>query len=162
MSLVFFTDRDLGKKFPQILREAGLTVERHADHFVADTPDEQWLEAIGRHRWIAITHDGRIRYKPNELSAVMRHRVPLLVVIGHAPYPELAQAFVTTGRVFSISSISMSRLTSPRFIAPQPATSRRTRRPLAESNSGIPSKNEGKTIDGLTYIVETVGGPTRT
>lgn len=96
MSLVFFTDRDLGKKFPQILREAGLTVERHADHFVADTPDEQWLEAIGRHRWIAITHDGRIRYKPNELSAVMRHRVPLLVVIGHAPYPELAQAFVTT------------------------------------------------------------------
>jgi hypothetical protein len=97
VSPVFFTDRDLGKKFPQILREAGLTVERHADHFAADTPDEQWLEVIGRHRWIAITHDGRIRYKPNELAAVMLHRVPLLVVIGHAPYPELARAFVATG-----------------------------------------------------------------
>lgn len=96
MSPVFFTDRDLGKKFPQILREAGLTVERHADHFAADTPDELWLEVIGRHRWIAITHDGRIRYKPNELAAVMLHRVPLLVVIGHAPYPELARAFVAT------------------------------------------------------------------
>lgn len=31
---VFFTDRDLGKKFPTILREGGLTVERHADHFL--------------------------------------------------------------------------------------------------------------------------------
>lgn len=96
MSPVFFTDRDLGKKFPQILRDAGLTVERHADHFAPDTPDEQWLETIGRRSWIAITHDGRIRYKPNELAAVMLHCVPLLVVIGHAPYPELAQAFVAT------------------------------------------------------------------
>lgn len=96
MSPVLFTDRDLGKKFPQILRDAGFTVERHADHFAADTPDEQWLEAIGHRRWIAITHDGRIRYKPNELAAVMRHGVSLLVVIGHAPYAELAQAFVAT------------------------------------------------------------------
>ena len=96
MSPVFFTDRDLGKKFPQILRDAGFTVERHADHFAADTPDEQWLETIGHRRWIAITHDGRIRYKPNELAAVMQHRVSLLVVIGHAPYPELARAFVAT------------------------------------------------------------------
>lgn len=96
VSPVFFTDRDLGKKFPQILREAGLTVERHADHFAADTPDEKWLEAIGRRRWIAITHDGRIRYKPNELGAVMLHHVPLLVVVGKAPYPDLAQGFVAT------------------------------------------------------------------
>lgn len=96
MSPVFFTDRDLGKKFPQILRDAGLTVERHADHFAHDCPDEQWLEAIGQRGWIAVTHDGRIRYKPNELAAVMLHRVPLLVTIGKAPYPELAQAFVST------------------------------------------------------------------
>lgn len=96
MSPVFFTDRDLGKKFPQILRDAGLAVERHADHFAPDCPDEQWLEAIGQRGWVAITHDGRIRYKPNELAAVMLHRVPLLVVIGHAPYPELAHAFVAT------------------------------------------------------------------
>lgn len=93
---VFFTDRDLGKKFPQILRDAGLNVERHADHFAPDCPDEQWLEAIGQRGWIAVTHDGRIRYKPNELAAVMLHSVPLLVVIGHAPYPELAQAFVSS------------------------------------------------------------------
>jgi hypothetical protein len=96
MSRVFFTDRDLGKRFPEILRSAGLAVERHADHFAHDCPDEVWLEEIGRSGWIAITHDGRIRYKPNELAAVMQHRVALLVMIGNAPYPVLANAFVAT------------------------------------------------------------------
>ncbi len=93
---VFFTDRDLGKKFPAILQEAGLTVERHADHFAANCPDEEWLREVGKKGWIAVTHDQRIRYKPNELAAVVDNRVALLVVIGQAPYPELAQAFVTT------------------------------------------------------------------
>ena len=96
MTPVFFTDRDLGKRFPEILRTAGLKVERHADHFAHDCPDETWLEAVGRRGWIAVTHDGRIRYKPNELAAVMQHRVALLVVVGHAPHPQLAQAFVAT------------------------------------------------------------------
>jgi len=93
---VFFTDRNLGKNFPATLRTAGLNVERHDDHFAPDCPDEEWLRMIGKRGWIAITHDGRIRYKPNELAAVMRHRVALLVVIGNAPFPELARAFVAT------------------------------------------------------------------
>jgi hypothetical protein len=74
---VFFTDRDLGKKFPEILRRAGLKVERHADHFRHDTPDAEWLQEIGKRQWIAITHDSRIRYKPNELQTVMQHGVAL-------------------------------------------------------------------------------------
>ncbi|HTV77831.1 MAG TPA: hypothetical protein VMF03_06210 [Steroidobacteraceae bacterium] len=99
---VFFTDRDLGKKFPEILRAGGLTVERHADHFQHDTPDEVWLREIGRKGWIAVTHDGRIRYKPNESAAVMENSVALLVVVGRAPYPDLARAFVaTTSRILT-------------------------------------------------------------
>lgn len=96
MSHIFFTDRDLGKRFPEILSAAGLQVERHADHFAHDCPDTVWLEEIGRRGWTAVTHDGRIRYKPNELAAVVQHRVGLLVVIGHAPYPDLARSFVAT------------------------------------------------------------------
>lgn len=96
MSLAFFTDRDLGKQFPEILRAAGLTVERHDSHFVPNTPDEEWLEFIGKHGWVAITHDKRIRHKPNELSAVITHRVALLVVVGQAPFPDLARSFVAT------------------------------------------------------------------
>lgn len=93
---VFFTDRDLGKRFPEILAAAGLQVERHADHFAPDCSDETWLREIGQRGWVAITHDGRIRYKPNELAAVIEHQVTLLVMVGHAPYPQLAQYFVAT------------------------------------------------------------------
>lgn len=96
MRRVYFTDRDLGKQFPLRLREAGLDVQRHADHFDPATPDEVWLPEAGRRGWIVLTHDERIRYKPNELAAVMRHRVALLVVQGQAPFPQLAQWFVQT------------------------------------------------------------------
>ena len=96
MSFVFFTDRDLGKQFPAILQQAGLDVERHDDHFAENTRDEEWLEVIGQQGWIAITHDSRIRYKPNELAAVVANRVALLVIVGHAPFPELAHSFVGT------------------------------------------------------------------
>ncbi len=96
MTRVYFTDRDLGKAFPAILREAGLAVEAHHDHFAPSCPDEQWLEVVGSRGWVAITHDARIRYKPNEKDAVLRHGVRLLVVVGKAPYPELARTFVAT------------------------------------------------------------------
>lgn len=96
MRTVFFTDRDLGIRFPQILSAAGLAVEPHKDHFAHDCDDEVWLQAIGERGWVALTHDRRIRYKPNELRAVVRHGVALLVIIGDAPYPDLAHNFVAT------------------------------------------------------------------
>jgi hypothetical protein len=92
----YFTDRDLGKQFGEILKAGGLTVERHADHFAPDTPDDVWLAEVGRRGWIALTHDKRIRYKPNERDAVVRHRVGLLVIVGAAPFAELARAFVAS------------------------------------------------------------------
>ena len=96
MSRTYFTDRDLGNRFGEILKAGGLTVERHADHFAHDTPDEIWLAEVGMRGWIALTHDRRIRYKPNERDAVIRHGVALLVIVGNAPFPELAHAFVAT------------------------------------------------------------------
>ncbi len=96
MTRVWFTDRDLGKTFGAILASAGLTVERHADHFEHDAPDEFWLEEIGRRGWVALTHDSRIRYKPTERDAVVQHGVALLVIVGKAPFHELAHSFVAT------------------------------------------------------------------
>lgn len=96
MSVVYFTDRDLGLRFPDILSGAGLTVERHRDHFAPDAPDEEWLEVAGRRGWVALTHNSRIRYTPNQKQAVLTHNVRLLVIIGHAPYPDLAHSFVAT------------------------------------------------------------------
>jgi len=96
LSRVYFTDRDLGKRFPEILAAAGLSVERHHDLFPPDGSDEQWLEHCGRNARVAITHNERIRYTPNELAAVVQHRVALLVVVGKAPLAELAHNFVAS------------------------------------------------------------------
>ena len=96
MNPVFFTYRDLGKRFPDTLAAAGLTVERHHDFFAPDGSDEQWLEYVGKHNRIALTHNERIRYTPNELAAVARHSVRLLVIVGKLPLPALAANFVTT------------------------------------------------------------------
>jgi hypothetical protein len=51
---------------------------------------------VGRRGWIVVTHDERIRYKANELAAVVRYRVAMLLVVGHAPFPQLALHFVHT------------------------------------------------------------------
>lgn len=100
MSRVFFTDRDLGKRFPEILASAGLLVERHGDHFPPDCADEVWLGVVGARGWIALTHNSRIRYTPNELKAVMEHSVALLVLVGKSRHAELARSFIATlGRI---------------------------------------------------------------
>jgi hypothetical protein len=92
----WFTDRDLGKQFPRILADAGIQVQRHGDLFPPNGTDEQWLEHCGRRGLVAITHDTRIRYRPNELATVVRFKVQLVVVIGKVPMTQLAQGFVNT------------------------------------------------------------------
>jgi len=92
----FFTDRDLGRRFPEVLRQAGLSVETHDGHFQPTTPDEDWLSVVGSSGWIALTRDTRIRYRPNERDAVMRHRVALIVLIGSAPLTDLARNLIAT------------------------------------------------------------------
>jgi hypothetical protein len=96
VSRSWFTDRDLGKQFPRILAEAGIPVQRHGDLFPPDGSDEQWLEHCGKNGLVAITHDTRIRYVPNELAAVLRFKVQVVVVVGKAPTAELASNFVRT------------------------------------------------------------------
>lgn len=98
MSRVYFTDRDLGKQFPAILASAGLSVERHIDLFTEEGSDEQWLEHCGRHDRIAISHNRRIRYVPNELAAVLRCKVKLIIMVGQAPTAALARNFVNTAQ----------------------------------------------------------------
>jgi PIN like domain len=53
-SVVWFTDRDLGKQFPRILTKAGLAVERHAELFRPTGSDEEWLRHCGENGRVAI------------------------------------------------------------------------------------------------------------
>lgn len=94
--LVFFTDRNLGKIVPRILRGAGLQVERHDDHFGPTTVDEEWLAKVGHRGWVALTHDKRIRYISRQTEALMDARVRAFLLIGHVPHQALAENFVAT------------------------------------------------------------------
>jgi len=96
VSRVYFTDRDLGKQFPRILAEAGIVVERHLDLFRPEGIDEEWLEHCGTKGRIAVSHNSRIRYVPNELEAVKRFKVPLLILVGQVTSAELAHNFIRT------------------------------------------------------------------
>jgi hypothetical protein len=96
VSRVYFTDRDLGKQFPRFLAEAGVVIERHGDLFRPEGSDEEWLEHCGTKGRIAVSHNSRIRYVPNELEAVKRFKVPLLILVGQATTAELAHNFVRT------------------------------------------------------------------
>jgi predicted nuclease of predicted toxin-antitoxin system len=96
VSRVYFTDRDLGKQCPRILAEAGIVVERHGDLFQPAGSDEEWLEHCGTNGRIAVSHNSRIRYVPNELDAVKRFKVPLLILVGQVTTAELAHNFVRT------------------------------------------------------------------
>ncbi len=71
--MVFFTDRDLGGViFPRILREAGLTVEAHRDHFAPNARDEEWLPQVARREWIILSSDQNMLRVPLERDAIMR------------------------------------------------------------------------------------------
>jgi hypothetical protein len=92
--LVFFTDRDLGRRFPALLRAAGVRLERHDDHFGPDTPDEEWIGEIGRRGWIAVSRDARIRYSPLALSVLMESGTRLFVLVGKLTTTEAAETFL--------------------------------------------------------------------
>ena len=61
-SVTFFIDHSLGGKLiAQRLRDLGAQVETLADHFPINTPDVDWLKAVGDKGWIVLSKDGRIR-----------------------------------------------------------------------------------------------------
>lgn len=96
MAYTYFCDRNLGRQFPRILTEGGLSVVRHDDQFGVTTPDPEWIQAVAKRQWVAVTLDQKIRYKANERGAVMESGLRLLVLTGGAPVSDHAHNFVRT------------------------------------------------------------------
>lgn len=92
--IVYFTDRDLGKQFPDRLRAAGVRVERHDDHFGQLTPDPEWIGEVGRRGWVALTRDARIRYSPLAVATLMESGARLFVIVGRLTTEEAAAIFL--------------------------------------------------------------------
>lgn len=83
LDLTFFTDRDLGKLFPRILRENGWVVVRYVDHYgERPVPDDEWIIFASNKGFVALSHDRNIRSDPVAIKAVMENGGRLFVVRG--------------------------------------------------------------------------------
>lgn len=68
----FFADRNLGTgTFPRILRDAGVTIHLHQDHFRQDAPDVEWMPEVARLGWPILSPDIRISRDRLEVAAIM-------------------------------------------------------------------------------------------
>jgi hypothetical protein len=80
--IVFFVDRSLGKiDVPKALRSAGYRCERHDDHWPQTTEDSVWLAGVATRKWVVLTKDERIRYRPLELQALESARLRTFIMI---------------------------------------------------------------------------------
>jgi hypothetical protein len=63
-----------------MLRQVGARVEIHDAHFPSGTPDEVWLQEIGRRGWGVLTKDANIRYHPLEKQAIQASGVVAVIL----------------------------------------------------------------------------------
>jgi hypothetical protein len=94
LDVVYFADRDLGRRFPEELRAAGIAIERHDEHFGSQTPDEVWIPEVARRGWVALTRDSRIRYSPLALRVLEESGARLFVLVGKFTGAEAVATFL--------------------------------------------------------------------
>jgi hypothetical protein len=98
-----------------MLRAVGVAVVKHDDHFAEDTEDVDWLSHVGRHDWVVLTKDKRIRRREDEREALIAANVRMFVLsVGHTLRgEEMAQVFIN-----NISRMERTiRKQTPPFIA---------------------------------------------
>ena len=93
-------------RVPEALRQAGLAVELHNDHFPdnkqawrpgrVSVPDRVWLRATARRGWIVLTKDrDSLTRDEKNVRAIIRHRAAVFTLTNHQmPGPEQAQVLV--------------------------------------------------------------------
>jgi predicted nuclease of predicted toxin-antitoxin system len=80
-SIVFFIDRCLGnKRIVETLKNAGISIEIHDDHFEKNAQDVDWLPEIGKKGWVVLTKDANIGKHSLERIAVARAQVKMFVL----------------------------------------------------------------------------------
>ncbi len=68
-------DRSSGKRLAEGLKEIGLNVEKHDDHFEQNTLDIIWLEECGNRDWVVISSDKAIKKNVLEKQALMESKL---------------------------------------------------------------------------------------
>lgn len=56
-------------------------MEAHADHFVHDAPDTEWLRRCGEEGWVVLAKDKAIKKNPLERQALISHGIAAFFII---------------------------------------------------------------------------------
>ncbi|HEX3367625.1 hypothetical protein [Phenylobacterium sp.] len=85
--LTFFFDRCFGTGLPKWLKgiKTPFDIEFHDDKkhgFKDETPDDEWLAAVGKRKWVVLSHDKRFHKDSMAMEAVKQHKVACFYVDG--------------------------------------------------------------------------------
>jgi len=73
---VFYVDESIfSNALVAALTDAAIAFDRVGITVPFGAPDEVWLSHCGKHSYLALTRDQRIRYRALEKQALIRHRV---------------------------------------------------------------------------------------
>ncbi len=95
-----FVDRSLGRiAVPRLLRQAGIELTTLAEHYGIPhdekVEDITWLTDTARLGWVAFMKDERIRRRPAEKAAVIKHAARCFYITRqNLSGPEMAQRFI--------------------------------------------------------------------
>lgn len=94
-SITFFIDRCLGKKFiVETLKNAGISIEIHDDHFAPDAQDVDWMAQVGKKGWVVLTKDARIGRNSLEKIAVASAHIKMFTLASQSiSGQEMAEIF---------------------------------------------------------------------
>jgi PIN domain-containing protein len=99
---------------PAALREQGVRVEVHADHFHPGTADRDWLAEVGRRGWAILTKDRHVRTRQNEIAQIIEANAAAFVLASAGLSGEdMANAYVKALR----RMLNMLRDTRRPFVA---------------------------------------------
>jgi len=80
---VFYLDESIySRALDSAMQAAGANVRRVGDDVPYGSPDEMWLETVGKNKWIALMRDQRIRRRRLETEALKAHGVAAFAFTG--------------------------------------------------------------------------------
>ncbi len=76
-----FLDRDQGnKRMPQLLQEAGITVQWHSQRFTDTTQDDVWIRDVAKQGWIIVSSDKGLETDPDNRLAVIESKAKVFIL----------------------------------------------------------------------------------
>jgi uncharacterized protein with PIN domain len=127
--LVFFSDRNLGRHFAHRLRDAGLLVEIHDEHFAHTTADTDWIPVVAAAGWVALTRDSQIFRRAHEREAVIASGLRLIVLPGRVQRQQVAEDLINAAPIIQRFIARTDGPWVARFTPPGPTDRARKRVP---------------------------------